>query len=307
MKDISKDLIAQVSDQAVIPKGVAYNVREDAKSVGRYSTPKIRIEPKEGGAGLDIFVKAGTKGESVYIPALITQSGIDDLAYNDFHIGQDTDITIVAGCGVHTDTDQGSRHDGIHRFFLEENARVLYLEKHIGLGAGRNNVFINPVTEIDQKKGSYLEMDTSQIGGVFQSKRVTKAVLAEDASLVIKESLLTEGEESLDTEFVVDLNGKGSGVNLSSRSVAKDKSIQNYKSIIRGNNACTGHSACDAIIVGKGKVNASPELTANHGDAMLIHEAAIGKIAGDQIIKLQTLGLTEEEAEERILQSFLQS
>lgn len=305
MKDITRTLIQQVSDLDDTPSHSAYNIREDSACAGRQSTANIDIRSKEDGSGIDIIVKAGTKGESVYIPALITQSNVDDLVYNDFHIGADADVAIIAGCGIHTDGEGTSRHNGIHRFFLAENARVFYQEKHLGTGEGHNNVVIDPVTYVEQAQGSYLEMDTAQIGGVYRSKRTTEAILAENATLVIKENLLTEGDETVETIFSVDLNGADSGVNLNSRSVAKDESRQIYRSVLNGNNACSGHSACDAIIVGNGKVIATPELSANHGDAMLIHEAAIGKIAGEQIVKLQTLGLTEEEAQEKIIQGFL--
>lgn len=305
MKEMTRNLIEIVSDLKDLPTTSAYNIREDSGCAARQSSQNIEIRSKEDGSGIDIIIKPGTQGESVYIPAIITHSGVDDLVYNDFFIGKGADVAIIAGCGIHTDGEGGSRHNGVHRFFLEEDSRVYYLEKHYGSGQGHNSIVIDPVTYVEQAKGSYLEMDTSQIGGVFKSKRTTEAILDADATLVIKENLLTEGEEQIETIFKVDLNGENSGVNLNSRSVARDNSSQVYRSVLNGNNASHGHSACDAIIVGNGKVIATPELSANHGDAMLIHEAAIGKIAGEQIVKLQTLGLTEEEAEERIIQGFL--
>lgn len=305
MKEITKELLQQVADLDKEPESAAYNIREDKSCAGRHSTENILIESKEDEPGLNIHIKPNTKNETVFIPALITQSKVDDLVYNDFFVGENADVLIVAGCGVHTDSDEVSQHNGIHRFFLEKNAKIKYLEKHIGTGEGRNNVFINPGTYVELGEGSYLEMDTSQIGGVDISARKTSGKLDKNATLVIKENILTEYNQEATTDFEVELNGENSAVHLMSRSVAKDQSHQEYRSVISGNNACMGHSECDAIIIGNGTVTASPDLTANHPDAMLIHEAAIGKIAGDQIIKLQTLGLTEEEAQEKIVQGFL--
>ncbi|MFP5522353.1 SufB/SufD family protein [Peptococcus simiae] len=305
---ITKDLLNIVSDWQAFPEGAAYNIRQDSQCAGRRSTENIEIRPKTGGSGLDIIVKAGTKGESCYIPACITKNDVDDLVYNDFYIGEGADVTIVAGCGVHTDGDGESRHNGIHRFFMEKNSKALYLEKHYGSGdasveAARR--IIDPETQCELAEGAYLEMDTSQLEGIAHTHRKTSAKLEAGARLVIKENILTEADSKASTDFYVELNGDGCGVDLVSRSVAKDDSHQEYHSVIVGNAPSTGHSECDAIIVGNGKVDALPELRANNGDAMLIHEAAIGKIAGEQIIKLQTLGLTEEEAEARIIEGFL--
>ena len=243
--------------------------------------------------------------EKIYIPACVTKSNVDDLVYNDFYVGENSDVVIVAGCGVHTDGEEDSQHNGIHRFFISKNAKVRYEEKHVGIGEGTGKRIINPQTYIEMAENSYMEMDTVQIKGVDSTKRDSKAVLQANAKLVIKEKIMTHGEQYAETNFAVDLDGEDSGVDLISRSVARGTSKQMFRSVINGNTRCTGHSECDAIIMDKGVVSAIPELTANDIDAALIHEAAIGKIAGEQLIKLMTLGLTSEEAEAKIVEGFL--
>ncbi len=304
MKPITEELLQLVADWKGSFCG-AYNIREDGKSVGRLSTEHIHIEPKEDKPGLDIIVAAGTTGEQVAIPACVTHGDVDDLVYNDFYIGENADVTIIAGCGVHNSTGELARHSGIHRFFLKKGSRVRYVEKHVGLGKGSGQKAIDPVTEVFLDEDSTLDMDTSQISGIDSTKRITKGILQKGSKLIIHEHLLTEKEQVAFTEFDVSLDGEGCAVDLVSRSVAKDHSRQSYHSIIAGNAPCSGHSECDAIITGHGMVSASPQLDANDEDAALIHEAAIGKIAGEQILKLRTFGLTEEEAEERIIQGFL--
>lgn len=304
MNNITEKLLGLVSDFTGSFTG-AYNIRENGMCAGRMSTKNIKIESKADKPGLDITILPGTKGEVVYIPACVNKGGVDDLVYNDFHVGKDADVRIVAGCGVHTDNGEEARHNGIHRFFLAENARVLYEEKHIGTGSGQGQRTIDPVTEVVLEKNSYLEMNTTQIGGVDKTVRKTTATAAEGAKLVIRERLYTEKEQKAETFFQVDLNGEGSGADIVSRSVAKDQSYQNYVSTIVGNAPCTGHSECDAIIDGDAIVDASPRLFARNQEASLIHEAAIGKIAGEQILKFRTLGLTEEEAENKIIEGFL--
>ena len=305
MDKITESLLKLVSDWDDSVYEGAYNIRENGGCAGRQSTDNIRIEPKEGGSGIDIYVEPGTKGEKVYIPACISKSNVEDLVYNDFHIGEDADVTIVAGCGVHTDDEEGSRHNGIHRFFLEKNSRVVYEEKHVGTGTGEGIRSIDPETECILGEDSILEMNTQQLSGVDHSIRNTKGKLGPRAKLIIHESILTDGEQYAKTEFDVEMVGEDSAVDLISRSVAKDDSYQEYHSRIKGENRCKGHSECDAILVGNGKVNAAPELFAGDLDASLIHEAAIGKVAGEQILKLKTLGLTEEEAEKKIIDGFL--
>lgn len=304
MNAITEKLLRQVSGWTGRFTG-AYNVREDGGCAGRRSTEHIIIESKTDKPGLDIRILPGTKGESVSIPACVTHGNVDDLVYNDFYVGEGADVTIVAGCGVHTDNGEPARHNGIHRFFLEKGSHVRYLEKHIGVGTGTGARSIDPVTEATLYENAVLEMDTSQIGGVDQSTRRTVATLGTGAKLLIRERLLTEKEQVVRTDFEVRMKGEGSATDLISRSVARGNSRQEYRSLIVGDAPCKGHSECDAIIAGHGMVSASPELTANHGDAELIHEAAIGKIAGEQILKLRTLGLTEEEAEAKIVEGFL--
>lgn len=304
MNSTTEEILKIVSDWKGSFCG-AYSIREDGKSVARMSTEHVHINPKEDKPGLDIIIDEGAKGETISIPACVTHGDVDDLVYNDFYIGKDADVTIIAGCGVHTDNGEPARHNGIHRFFLGENAKVRYLEKHVGLGKGDGRKSIDPVTEIILDKNASMEMETSQIGGVTDSKRVTNGVVKEGGRLVIHERLLTEKEQKAYSEFSVDMIGDDSSVDLVSRSVAKDESHQDFKAVIYGNAKCSGHSECDAIITGHGTVSATPQLDANNLDASLIHEAAIGKIAGEELLKLRTFGLTEEEAEERIIKGFL--
>ena len=304
MNEITEKLLNMVSDWNGGYKG-AYNIRVDGGCAGRVSSEHVKIESKTDAPGLEIRIDPGTKGETVSIPACITHGGVDDLVYNDFFVGEGADVTIVAGCGVHTEYGEPARHNGIHRFFLAPGSHVLYVEKHVGIGKGTGTRSIDPVTEVFLEKDSVLEIDSAQIGGVDRTVRRTSGTVGEGARLLIRERILTEKEQTASTEFSVDLNGAGSGVDLISRSVARDRSHQDYHSVITGSAPCTGHSECDAILSGEGTVDAAPELHARHQDAGLIHEAAIGKIAGEQIMKLRTLGLTEEEAVATIIEGFL--
>ena len=304
MSEITEKLLEIVSDYHGDFKG-AFNIREDGQCVGRVSSENIKIESQTDRPGLNIYVAADTKGETVYIPACVTKAGIDDLVYNDFYIGKNADVVIVAGCGVHSAGHETARHNGVHRFFLEEGSHVVYQEKHIGIGDGDGDKVIDPVTDINLAKNACLEMDTSQLSGVAKATRKTTAKVAEGGKLIIRERLYTEKDQRAETFFEAELNGEGAGADIVSRSVARDQSYQNYVSTIIGNSACTGHTECDAIIDGDAIVDASPRLFARNPDASLIHEAAIGKIAGEQILKLRTLGLTEEEAEAKIVEGFL--
>ena len=306
MNNITQSLLSILSDWKGEFKG-AFNIREDGGCAGRQSSTNIKIESKKDLPGLDIHIKPGTKGETVYIPACVTHGNIDDVVYNDFFVGEGADVVIVAGCGVHTDNEEEARHNGIHRFFLDKGAKVLYKEKHIGTGNGEGIKRIDPVTDIELGEDSVLEMDTVQLSGVDKTTRTTRGKLGARAKLIIKERIMTDDDETATTDFEVSLDGEDSGVDLISRSVARDNSYQEYHSVIKGNCRCTGHSECDAILVGNGRVNAVPELYAGNIDASLIHEAAIGKIAGEQITKLRTLGLTEEEAEAKIIEGFLKA
>ena len=305
LSDIVKNLLQEVSGMVNIPATSAFNIRNNGQSEGRKSTENIDIVPKPNGAGLDIYVKPFTKNEDVHIPALITADGVHDVAYNDFHIGEGAEIKIIAGCGIHNCGCDDSIHEGIHRFFVGKNAKIIYEEKHIGDGDGNGKRIINPQTHIEAEENAYIEMDTVQLKGVDSTKRISSAKLADGATMIIKEKIMTHGDQYAETSFDVDLNGTGSSAKLISRSVAKDNSRQLFRSKINGNAECYGHSECDAIIMDNGIVAAEPEITANHVDASLIHEAAIGKIAGDQLTKLMTLCLTEDEAEAQIINGFL--
>lgn len=305
MDSITEKLLGIVSERNVISFKGAYNIRENSGCAGRQSSENIKIENKSDNPGIVIRIGSGAQKETVYIPACVTHGGVNDLVYNDFYVEDGADVIIVAGCGVHSDDEEEARHNGIHRFFIGKNARVLYKEKHIGTGNGSGAKRIDPVTDVVMEENSYMEMDTMQISGVTSTNRLTTAKLGTGAKLVIRERLLTDGDETAKSDFSVSLDGEDSGVDLVSRSVAKGNSYQEYHSVIKGNCRCTGHSECDAILADNGRVNAAPELYAGNIDASLIHEAAIGKIAGEQIIKLRTLGLTEEEAEQKIIDGFL--
>lgn len=304
MDTIQKELLEAVSGLHEIPVG-AYNIRTNGKTEARNSTEHIEIVPRESGDGIIIKIKSGTKNESVHIPVVLSQAGLKETVYNDFYIGDDCDVTIIAGCGIHCGTDDGSQHDGIHSFFIGKNSRVKYVEKHYGSGDGKGQRIMNPETIVEVGENSYMEMDTAQIKGVDSTIRKTTVKLAEHASIKVMERLMTHGDQRAESRFIVDLNGEDSGANIISRSVARDDSYQLFQSVLNGNARCSGHTECDAIIVGNAKISSIPEITANNSDAALIHEAAIGKIAGEQIIKLMTLGLTEEEAEEQIISGFL--
>ncbi len=304
MDAIQKNLLEKVADLHEIPEG-AYNIRSNGGLGGRNTTTNIDIVTKTDKPGIDIIIKPNTKKESVHIPVVISKSGIKDMVYNDFFIGENADVTIVAGCGIHNGGEEDSAHDGIHTFHVGKNAKIKYVERHYGEGEGTGAKIMNPETVIFIDDGGYMEMETTQIKGIESTVRKTTATLGNDAKLVIKESLMTHGKQFAKTDFTVDLNGENSSANVISRSVAKDESYQEFYSNIRGNNKCAGHTECDAILMDKARVIAVPEISANHLDASLIHEAAIGKIAGEQLTKLMTLGLTEEEAEEQIVNGFL--
>ncbi|OUQ17889.1 ABC transporter permease [Lachnoclostridium sp. An14] len=304
MDQIQMTLLREIADLHGVPEG-AYNIRSNGKLDSRNTTANIDIVSKENGTGIDIIIKPGTVHESVHIPVILSESGLNDVVYNDFYIGENSDVVIVAGCGIHNCGNQDSEHDGIHRFHVGKNAKVKYVEKHYGEGDGNGKRILNPVTEVHMDEGSYMEMEMVQIKGVDSTDRKTEMDLAAGAKVVIKERLLTHGSQTAVSEISAHLNGEGSSANIISRSVAKDSSYQKFVSRLFGNAACSGHSECDSIIMGDAKIQAVPEIVAECTDAALIHEAAIGKIAGEQIIKLMTLGLTEEEAEAQIVNGFL--
>ena len=305
LNSVQLDLLQNITGISGFDAGSAFNLRLNGAGVARSVTENIDIIPKTDKSGIDIIIKAGTKGEQVHIPVLLSESGIKETVFNDFHIGEDADVTIIAGCGIHNCGEEMSEHSGIHSFYLGKNSKVKYVEKHYGSGDGKGERVMNPTTYIELEEGSYLEMDTVQIKGVDSTIRKTQAVVGDSAKVVIKEKIMTHGTQLAKTEFTVDLNGENSGAHVVSRSVARDNSKQVFLSNVNGNNKCTGHTECDAIVMDNATVQAVPEVNANNIDAALVHEAAIGKIAGEQIIKLMTLGLDEKEAEEQIINGFL--
>ncbi|SFK64121.1 Uncharacterized protein family (UPF0051) [Lachnospiraceae bacterium KH1T2] len=304
MDQIQKKILEEVADLHGVLEG-AYNIRANGVSAARNTTANIDIVTKTDKPGIDIIIKPGTKNESVHIPVVLSESGLKDVVYNDFYVGEGADVTIVAGCGISNCGDQDSQHDGIHVFHVGKNAKVKYVEKHYGEGDGKGARILNPVTEVYQEAGSYVEMEMVQIKGVDSTVRTNIAELAEGATLAIHEALMTHGSQKATSDYKVTLNGDGASADVVSRSVAKDDSEQIFAVSIEGNTPCSGHAACDAIIMGNAHVVAIPKLDAKNVDAALIHEAAIGKIAGNQLIKLMSLGLTEEEAEEQIIAGFL--
>lgn len=304
LNEIDSSLLKEIADISGTPDG-AYNIRKNGKGVERHTTENINIVTKEDKPGIDIYVKENTKNEFVHIPVIITESGLNDVVYNDFYIGKNAKVYIMAGCGIHNDHHSDSQHDGIHRFFLEEGAYVKYYEKHYGEGAGDGKRILNPVTEVYLKNGSTMEMDSVQIKGVDSTIRVTKGELLDNTNFVVSEKIMTHGTQYAETLFEVELNGENASTHVTSRSVATENSHQKFLSKVSGNSKCFGHVECDAIIKDNAKVQAIPEISANNIDANLIHEAAIGKIAGEQLTKLMTLGLTEKEAEEEIIKGFL--
>ncbi|MBO6302926.1 MAG: SufD family Fe-S cluster assembly protein [Ruminiclostridium sp.] len=304
MDAVQLQLMREVADLHDVPEG-AYNFRANGQSVGRNSTANIDITSKTEGSGIDIRIKPGTKHESVHIPVVLSESGLKETVYNDFYIGEDCDVLIVAGCGIDNCGSQDSEHDGIHRFYVGKNSHVRYVEKHYGSGDGNGKRILNPVTEVYMEEGSSMEMEMAQIKGVDSTERSTIAELKKDAKLVVRERLMTHGNQNAVSTYKVSLNEDGSSADVVSRSVARDTSYQKFDACIIGNAACSGHTECDSIIMDKGRILALPALEANSVDAALVHEAAIGKIAGEQLIKLMTLGLTEAEAEEQIINGFL--
>ena len=301
---IDRELLEKIADLTGKPAG-AFNLRKDSGCEARQSTEHIQITNKEDKPGIDIRIKDGTVGEKCFIPVIITKSGLQEMVYNDFFIGENCDVEIVAGCGIHNSGCDESRHDGIHTFYVGKNSRIHYAEKHYGDGDGTGGRVMNPQTIVYLEEGAVLQMDTVQIRGVDSTKRYTKIVCGKGAEAVVTERLLTHGDQVADSDMVIELNGEDAKGRVISRSVGQDKSTQVFRPCVVGNARCFGHVQCDSIIMGEARIQSVPEIAANSPEAQLIHEAAIGKIAGDQLLKLQTLGLTAEEAEDRILQGFL--
>ena len=300
---IESDLLAQVADIHKVPLG-AYNIRKNGEGIARNSTSEIEIIQKKDKPGIDIIVKPNVVGKSIHIPVIITTGNIHDLVYNDFYIGENSDVLIVAGCGIHNDNQNSSEHNGIHSFHLGKNCKVKYIEKHLGLGSGAEKI-LNPTTSITMEENSSFEMETVQLGGVSSSARKTKATLKDGAHLVIIEKIKTNGTQTASTDFVVNLNGKNCSAKIKSRSVASDNSFQKFDSKIVGNNSCFGHIECDGLLSGNARIISIPQIDAKNSNAQLVHEATIGKIANEQLIKLSTLGLSEKEAEELIIKAYL--
>ena len=305
MNTIDSHLLKEIADLERVPQG-AYNIRKNGQLEGRNNSAHITIESKTDKPGIDIRIDPHTKNESVHIPVIVTQTGLKDLVYNDFYIGEGCDVDIVAGCGIHNSGCETAEHDGIHTFYVGKGAKVRYVEKHYGEGEGTGARILNPHTIVYLEEGASIQLETVQIRGVDSTKRYTKVVLDGDAEAVVTERLLTHGQQFAESKMDVVMNGEGARTQVISRSVAQDESVQVFYPQVEGNAQCFGHVQCDSIIMGKAKVSSIPAIVANHMDAQLIHEAAIGKIAGDQILKLMTLGLTEEEAEQKILDGFLQ-
>lgn len=304
MNNTELELLKIVADMEGTPEG-AFNIRANGGLAQRQVTENVDIVTKTDKSGIDIIVKPGTKNEKIHIPVIISETGLTELVYNDFYIGEDADVEIIAGCGIHNCGGEESRHDGVHTFYVGKNAKITYTEKHFGGGDGSGKRTMNPTTVINIAEGGYMEMDTTQIKGIDSTKRITTAKIADGGTLIVREKLMTHGTQRAETDFKVDLDGENSGAHVISRSVAKDDSYQIFLSKMNGNNICNGHTECDAIIMDNARVSAIPQIEANHIDASLIHEAAIGKIAGEQLVKLMTLGLSEKQAEEQIVNGFL--
>ena len=301
---IQKDLLREVAELDSLPVG-AYNIRSNGESVARSSSANIDIVTKTDKPGIDIIIKPGTKNESVHIPVIISETGLKELVYNDFFVGEGSDVTIVAGCGISNCGGGDSEHSGVHSFFVGKNAKVRYIEKHYGEGTGTGKRFMNPTTKIELGEGASMELNTAQIGGIDDTLRVTRAVLGKNASIVVHDKIMTNGDQKAASDIQVDMNGDGGSCDIVSRGVAKEDSTQEVVLGITGNAACSGHAECDSIIMDRGVILATPKLKATNVDASLIHEAAIGKIAGEQLMKLMTLGLSEKEAEDTIIRGFL--
>lgn len=305
MEKLDFTMLGKIADITEIPSAGAYNIRKNGLGVERKSTENIEIIPKTDKPGIDIKIKPFTKAEKVHIPVIITEEGVNDVVYNDFYIGEGADVEIVAGCGIHNSGCNTSEHDGIHRFFIGKNARVKYVEKHYGEGEGTGKRILNPVTKVFMDENSYCEMEMVQIEGVDSTLRETAANLEAGAKYVVLEKLMTHDSQRAESNMVINLNGKDASAQIISRSVAKNDSEQIFKPTAVGNADCKAHVQCDSIIMDNAKISSVPAITANNADAQIVHEAAIGRINNDQLLKLMTFGMNEEEAENVIVQGFL--
>ncbi len=305
MDELLSGLLRSIADISDVPTVGAYNIRKDGEGISRRSTETVQIEPKADKPGIDIRVAPFSKAEKVHIPVVITKSGVNDLVYNDFYIGEGADVEIVAGCGIHNSGCETSEHDGIHRFFIGKGAKVRYVEKHYGEGDGTGGRILNPTTVVELGENAVCEMEMVQIKGVDSTLRETTARLEKGAKLTVIERLMTHGDQTARSDMVIELNGTGAAAQIISRSVAKDQSDQVFNPRAVGNAMCHAHVQCDSIIMDRAHIRSIPEIAANHCDAQIIHEAAIGRINNDQLTKLRTLGLTESEAEAVIIEGFL--
>lgn len=300
-----KNLLDKISDFSYMPEGASYNIRKNGAGIERSTTERVQITNKTDKPGIDITVLPETKNEVIYIPVIITDSGVADTVYNDFYIGENAEVTIIAGCGIHNSGCNESRHDGIHRFFIGKYAKVKYIEKHYGEGDGSGTRVLNPETDVFIEEGAVCEMESVQIKGVDSTKRNTIAKLGKNAKFIVTERLMTHGNQQADSDMTIDLDGEGASAQIISRSVAKDNSKQVFYPKAVGNAPCSAHVQCDSIIMDNAGIRSIPEIAANHAEAAIVHEAAIGRINNDQLLKLMTLGMTQEEAEEIIVQGFL--
>lgn len=305
MEQNTKFILEQVSGLHDIPQAGVFSIRENGKLIARNTDSEINILSKKGAEGIDVIVKKGTKNKSVHIPVIVSMGGFDDLVYNDFYVEDNSEILIVAGCGIHNSSDKKSSHNGIHRFHIGKNCKVKYVEKHFAIGNKKVDKVLNPTTEIEVGENSLLEMETLQLGGVTFADRKTYAKVNKNAKLLVRENILTEDNQEAKTYFKVELIGKKSRVEVVSRAVGRDKSKQEFTSVVIGEDECFGHVECDGILSGKAIINSTPTIMAKNPNALLTHEASIGKISEEQQNKLMSLGLTKEEAEKVIIEGFL--
>jgi len=304
MNQTDLKLLMEIAQLESVPQG-AYNIRKNGESAGRSSSDHIEITSKTDKPGIDITIAPGTVNESVHIPVILTETGYSEMVYNDFFVGEDSDVLIVAGCGIHNEGCDTAQHDGIHTFYVKKNAHVKYVERHYGEGTGTGGRIMNPETVIWLDEGASIELETTQIKGVDSTHRKTTVHCAKGSEVIINEKLFTHGEQWAESKMDIFLDGDDASGRVISRSVARDNSRQVFYPSVTGRARVFGHVQCDSIIMDKANITSIPAVAAENPEATLIHEAAIGKIAGEQIQKLLTLGLTEEEAEEKILNGFM--
>lgn len=302
---VTQGVLKQIDDSGFKQEG-AYNLRYNGYALCHGDSEHIKIKKREdGNSGINVYISGQTQGEEVHIPVVLSTSGMKDVVYNDFYVEEGARVTIVAGCGIHNAGCNESRHDGIHTFHVGRGAEVTYTEKHYGEGEGTGARVLNPVTKVILEENAIFTLDTAQIKGVDSTVRETEVEMGAGARLFVTERLMTHDKQTAVSNMDVCLNGEGSSAQIVSRSVAKGESVQTFHPRAIGNAGCHAHIQCDSIIMEKARVSSIPEINANHIDAAIIHEAAIGRINSDQIMKLRTLGLSQEEAESVIVEAFL--